>query len=143
MSRQITIGRFELGLPDLLLNDPTNGYYVSDEWSQGGVVWQRYEAASSPFANGETVVAQRKQNSDEIFTIYLNANDPADYQTKIDEIREAFSQYRYYIIIDWDGYAYSYEAAGAADITRAGNVDPILHRAGWHAFQITVPRLPE
>lgn len=142
MSRQINVSRVELSLSDLQLNDPQNGLYVSDEWSQGGTVYQRYEASTSPFADGETVVAQRKQNTDQIFTIYINATSDLDYQTKLAELKAAFGQYRYFMTIEWDGIIYSYEAAGAADISRSGNVDPILHKANWHAFQITVPTKP-
>lgn len=142
MSRQINVSRVELSLSNLQLNDPQNGLYVSDEWSEGGILYQRYEAATSPFADGETVVAQRKQNTDQVFTIYINATSNADYQNKINEVKAAFGQYRYDITIEWDGNIYSYEAAGAADIARSGNVDPILHKANWHAFQITVPTKP-
>jgi len=143
MSRQITVSRTELSLPSLDLNDATNGYYVSDEWSQGGYIWQRYEASTSPFAHGETIVAQRLQNVDEIFTIYVFADTTATLNSRLDTLREAFSQYRYTLTIEWDGVEYIYDAAGAADIRRADTVNPILHKAGWHSYQISVPRRPE
>jgi hypothetical protein len=144
MSRQITITRTELSLEDLDLNDPTNGYFVSDDWRPGGVTWERYEASTSPFAHGSTIVAQRKVNQDEIFTVYINALDPEDYQDLLDALREALSQFRYFLTINWDGKIVTYEAVGAGDIVAEGDrVDPILHRAGWHPFTITIPRRPE
>lgn len=144
MSRQITITRTELGLSSLNLNDPTNGLFVSDDWRPGGVVWERYEASTSPFAHGTTIVAQRKINQDEIFTIYINALSSATYNARLSEIKEALSQFRYDITINWDGKSVSYGAVGAGDIVYEGDrVDPVLHRAGWHAFTITIPRRPE
>lgn len=144
MSRQITISRDELSLDGLDLNDPTNGLFVSDDWRPGGVTWERYEASTSPFAHGSTIVAQRKVNQDEIFTVYINALNPITYADRLDTLKEALSQFRYFITINWDGKISTYEAVGAGDLVAEGDrVDPILHRAGWHPFTITIPRRPE
>jgi hypothetical protein len=144
MSRQVSITRSELALGELNLNDPTNGYYVSDDWRPGGVTWERYEAATSPFANGNTIVAQRKVNEDEIFTIYINAIDYTVYNTRLDALKLALSQFRYNLTINWDGNPITYEAVGAGDLVYEGDqVDPVLHKAGWHAFTITIPRRPK
>jgi len=144
MSRQITIFRDELSLSPLDLNDPTNGFYVSDDWRPGGVTWERYEASTSPFAHGSTIVAQRKVNQDEIFTVYINALDTATYFNKLDELKEALAQFRFFFTIEWDCKSVTFEAVGAGDIVSEGDrVDPVLHRAGWHPFTITIPRRPE
>ena len=143
MSRQITVDRSELSLTPLNLNDPEAGYYVSDDWSQGGITWQHYNAAGSPFVHGERVVGQRLTNVDEVFTIYVHGTDGADLKTRIDTIITAFSQFRYNVTFNWDGAVFNYIANGAADIkTKGSNVDPVLWAAGWHALEITMPREP-
>ena len=144
MARQITVSRTELGLPPLNLNDATNGYYVSDEWKPGGVLWERHESATSPFAHGSTIIAQRKTNVEEIFTVYILASNQTEYNTRVNALRAAFAQFRYTVAINWDALTVTHQAVGAGDITVAGgNANPILHRAGWHAFEITFPRKPE
>lgn len=144
MSRQISVSRTELSLPPLTLNDPTNGYFVSDDWKPGGVLWERYESTPSPFAHGSTVVAQRKTNIDEVFTVYVFAKDQTSYTNKVEALREAFAQFRYTVTITWDYRTTVFNAVGAADIRVADDqADPVLHRAGWHAFQVTFPRQPE
>lgn len=144
MSRQITISRTELSLSPLNLNDPTNGYFVSDDWKPGGVMWERYESATSPFSHGSTVVAQRKLNVDEIFTVYVFAKDQTTYTNRVQALRNAFAQFRYTVSVTWDYQTVVYDAVGAGDIQVANDTaDPVLHRAGWHAFQITFPRQPK
>lgn len=142
MSRQITIGRDELDLDPLNLNDPEAGYYVSDNWTNGGVVWQRYNAAASPWVHGDRVVGQRMTAVEETFTVYVYAPDPTDLRAKIETIAEALSQYRYTLDITWDGDEYNYTANGAGELHHADAVDPVLHRAGWVALQLTIPRDP-
>lgn len=143
MSRQITITRTELGLADLNLNDPAAGYWVSDDWKQGGVVWQRYLASSTAWVNGERTVGQRMAEVNETFTVYVNASTPSAIGNKIQTIATALSQYRYTVTINWDGDIYVYEANGAGEVQRAGgSVDPALHAAGWIALELTIPRQP-
>lgn len=143
MSRQITISRDELSLTPLNLNDPTNGFYVSDDWRPGPTGWQRYEASTSPFAHGSTIVAQRKVNQDEVFTVYIYAPDSTSLNTRLNTLRAALAQFRYTLTINWDGKPVVYDAVGAGDIAVEGDrVDPVLHRAGWHPYTITIPRKP-
>ena len=143
MSRQITIKRTELGLSDLNLNDPANGYFVGDEWLSGGVEWQRFLAAASPWVNGDRIVAQRQVSVDETFLIYIRAATPAGLKTKMNTIATALSQYRYQVTVEWDGATYTYNGNGAGEIRfRQGRVDPVLHKAGWVGVDITVPRDP-
>jgi hypothetical protein len=143
MSRQISVSRSEHGLSPLNLNDPEAGYYVSDEWSTGGIVWQRYNATSSPWVNGDRIVGQRLSNVDEIFTIYVHGANAADLKLKIETVIAAFSQYRYSLTINWDGATFNFMANGAADVkAKSDNIDPVLWAAGWHALEITVPREP-
>ena len=143
MSRQITITRTELGLGSLNLNDPAAGYYVSDEWSSGGVMWQRWNASGSPWVAGDRVVGQRQIGVDEIFTIYVKASTPAGIKAKIQTLATALGQYRYTLTINWDGATYTYSANGAGEVkVKDDQVDPLLHQAGWIALQITIPRDP-
>ena len=142
MSRQITITRSELSLADLNLQDPANGYFVGDEWSSGGVMWQHYNASASPWVSGDRVVGQRRIGVEEIFTVYVKASSPSGIKAKIQTITDALSQYRYTVTINWDGAAYTYQGNGAGEVRLADTVDPLLHKAGWVALQITVPRDP-
>lgn len=143
MSRQITIKRTELGLGDLTLNDPTNGYFVGDDWVTGGVEWQRYTASPSPWVYGDRVVAQRQTGTDETFLLYVRASTPSGLKAKIQTIATALGQYRYEAIINWDGATYTFVCNGAGDLRyRSNRVDPILHQAGWTALEITLRRDP-
>jgi hypothetical protein len=143
MSRQITVTRSELSLSDLTLNNPSAGYYVSDDWSYGGVQWHHYNATSSAWAYGDRVVGQRQTAVDEVFTIYVRASSASALKSYITTIANAFGQYRYTVTINWDGDSYVFAANGAGSVSVSGNkVDPILHAAGWTALQITFPRDP-
>lgn len=143
MSRQITITRTELSLGDLNLQDPANGYYVSDDWSTGGVMWQRYTASDTPWVAGDRVVGQRRIGVDEVFTVYVKASTPAGLKAKLQTLATALSQYRYTLTINWDGATFTYQANGAGEIRAKGdNVDPQLLAAGWLPVQITIPRDP-
>jgi hypothetical protein len=144
MSRQITISRDELGAAHLDLNNPSAGYYVSDDWRPGATEWQRYTATPSAWTNGERVVGQRKLSKEEIFTIYVHASTPAGLAAKIATIHEALAQFRYTLTIEWDGATTTYNANGAADIRYVDEkMDPILHVNGWAALEITIPRDPQ
>lgn len=130
-------------MPSLALQDAVAGFYVSDEWKPGGVQWQRYNAAGSAWVDGERVVGQRKIGIDEIFRIYVYAPTPAGIKERIETVVEALSQYRYSVQIEWDGAVYNFQGNGAGEVRIADdNVDPTLHRAGWLALEITVPRDP-
>ena len=143
MSRQITIGRTELGLAPLALQDPANGYFVSDVWKPGGVLWQHYNAAGSAWVNGDRIVGQRKIGVDEVFDVYVQASTPAGLKAKIQAIVDALSQFRYTLTVSWDGANHNYQANGAGEIKYLDDaVDPVLHRAGWVGLEITIPRDP-
>lgn len=143
MSRQITLGRTELGLSALNLQDPTNGYYVSDVWQPGGIQWQRYNAAGSALANGDRVVGQRKVGVDEIFQVYVHAATPSGIKAKVQTIIDALSQFRYTLTITWDGATYNYQANGAGEVRYMDDaIDPVLFQAGWVGLEITIPRDP-
>lgn len=140
MARQITITRDQLGLAPLALHNPDGGYFVSDDWQPGGIEWQRYTAATSAWAHGEFIVGQRLAAVETVFSLYIYAATPADIPAAIAPIKDALSQYRYTATIDWDGDVRTINATGAADIhTKEGNVDPVFHRAGWVALEITIP----
>ena len=143
MARQITISRVELGMAPLELQDPDNGFYVSDEWKTGATQWQRYNAAGSAWVEGERIIGQRRISVDEIFTIYIHAGSAASMKTKENLVHQALSQYRYDFTISWDGADYNFTGNGAADIRRADDkVDPIMLKNGWSALEITIPRDP-
>ena len=142
-SRQITIGRAGLSLADLDLNDPANGFYVSDNWTPGGQTWQRYNATPTAWTNGDRVVGQRLLEENEIFDIYINASTPAGLKAKVQTLATALSQLRYSLVINWDGDSHTYTANGAADIViQSGGMDPDLHRAGWLTVTVTISRDP-
>lgn len=143
MSRQITITRTELGLGNLNLQDPTNGFYVSDEWKPGGVQWQHFKASESSFVDGARVVGQRRIGVDEIFTVYIYATTPAGLKAKMQTVIDALSQYRYTLTINWDGASYVFQANGAGEVRiKDDAVDPTLHAAGWTQLELTIPRDP-
>lgn len=143
MSRQITITRTELGLGPLNLQDPANGFYVSDKWKPGAIKWQRFEAAGSAWVDGERVVGQRKIGVDEIFTIYVYASTPAGIKAKVQTVLDAISQYRYTLTINWDGDSHVFQANGAGELKYEGDdIDPTLHAAGWQPIELTIPRDP-
>lgn len=142
-SRQVTIGRTGLGLADLNLDDPTNGFYVSDNWTPGGQTWQRYNATPSAWVNGDRVVGQRMIEQTEVFDVYINATTPAELKAKVQTIATALSQMRYTLTINWDGDSHSYTANGAGDFDIAqGGMDPDLHSIGWLTMTITITRDP-
>jgi hypothetical protein len=143
MSRNITITRTELGLTPLELQAPAAGYFVSDDWRPGGMLWQHYTAAGSPWVNGDRIVGQRLLSVDEIFTIYVKADTPAGLKAKVAVLAAALSQFRYTFTVEWDGAEYVYQANGAGELRHVSDqVDPAFHRAGWHQYQITIPRDP-
>lgn len=143
MSRQLTISRTELGLPPLALNDPTAGYFLSDEWKPGSTTWHRYSASSSAWVHGDRTVAQRKLGTDEIFTVYIHGDNGAALTSLYSQLAAALGQFRYTFTIDDNGFTNTYTANGAGDITTAGGkADPMLSAAGWRAYEITIPRNP-
>lgn len=142
-SRQIVIGRTGLSLADLNLNDPANGFYVSDNWTSGGQTWQRYNAKSSAWVNGDRVVGQRIMEQTEVFDIYIYASTPAGLKAKVQTLATALSQMRYSLVICWDGDTHTYTANGAGDLEiQTGGMDPDFHRAGWLTVTITITRDP-
>jgi len=150
MSRQITINRDSIGLEPLILHNPQKGFYLSDEFSPSSISWQRYEASTSPFVNGERIIAQRKTNDETIFRLHLDVNGLKSeailkskneiYQERFIELHQALSQKRFDYTVEWEGIVEVYNAAGAADIEKV--LDPVLTRAGWVSFVISIPTSP-
>jgi hypothetical protein len=169
MARQITIDRTSIGLEPLQLQSPENGLYLSNEYSPAKIQWQRYEASTSPFVNGERIIAQRKINDETIFKIHMKVPedqvfpvldeegfqllDPItlepltttitknqSYQQKFIELHQALSQTRFEYTVDINGIEYKYYAMGAAEIEPI--VEEGLADAGWLSFVITIPTQP-
>lgn len=134
----LTITRFELGLPDLDLNDKLS-YDTGAEIFGGQQTWNR-QTVKSPFVDGEFLVHRSMANRQENLQIQVLGADQAELQANVQALLDAARQFNFLITLTMDNAAPRVWSCQTADFT----VD--WSNTRWLALKalvtLTIPTLP-
>lgn len=137
----ITINRFALGMPNLTINDsgsPSDTYTLMREYDSGEVEYDN-TIAKSRWRDGGTLTSSRKEMSEIVFTVKVDAGSLSQTVAAIRSLREAVGQWGYEVYVDEGGQRTTYTCMPAN--TRRAH-DPVLMRSGADYVTVTIPRQP-
>ena len=142
MSSTLTIDRTELALSALVV--PTSGSFeLGEDFSPGGVRWQR-ALASSRFVDGGALTAVRRDMTQIGGTIRAVGTTPTTLQANESVLLAALAQFSYTVTWQEVGATtatYTWTAMPADVEPRGGFVD-YLRGMFVQEFAVTIPRQP-
>lgn len=141
LSLAVVFTRPELGLADLAVQDPANGYEVASI-GPGSRSWRR-ETVKNQYVHGETQVTAVLDAQQWPVTIRVSGATLAQANARLDALIDAVSQFAYYsgVIIDGEGWIW---ACGPADLSvgESGEFSKFHLMAKIFEVTMTIPRNP-
>jgi hypothetical protein len=139
LSYQVT--REELGLGNLELQDPANGYEVV-RFGPGAMAWNR-QTVKSPFIHGEVLVGATMGLETAPLTVRVRASTAAALDSRLAVLLAAFSQFAYFAGADINGQPYIW-ACQPADwsVGENGEFNKFHVMAKIAEVSLSIPRDP-
>lgn len=136
------VTRTELGLAELALEDPVNGYSIV-RMGPGAASWRR-ETVTSPYCHGDTLVAAVRDAQIAPLTVRVRADTPTTLDTRLATLLEAFSQYEYYTGIITDGAVSKQWRCSPADwsVGESGEMNKFHLMSNIYEVTFSIPRQP-
>lgn len=106
------VTRTALGLGDLAVHDPENGYRISSEIAFNVITWRR-EQVQSPYVAGKITVGRVLDAVDTTVAVEVTAANHATLQARVATLIEAFTQDLFYMTFTLDGTEYKWKCEAA------------------------------
>lgn len=141
LSLAIVFTRPELGLPDLQVQDPANGYEIASI-GPGSRSWRR-ETIKNQYVHGETLVTAVLDAQTWPVVVRVAGGSLAQANARLDALVDAVSQFAYYSGVVIDGETWIW-ACGPADLSVGESGEFSKFHLMAKIFEVTmdIPRSP-